>query len=115
MGECRSRRIFGAVARNWRSGVCAIPADTPCGSGHSGRVIFSTRGGLFSNATQALKEVTGTYKYSLGDGFDAFLEYRHDWTNIRYFVTNNPALPRGYQDTVGLGLVWWYGGKQGSW
>ena len=76
---------------------------------------LSDRGGLFSNATQALKEVTGTYKYSLGDGFDAFLEYRHDWTNIRYFVTNNPALPRGYQDTVGLGLVWWYGGKQGSW
>jgi hypothetical protein len=76
---------------------------------------LSDRGGLFSNATQALKEVTGTYKYSLGDNFDAFLEYRRDWSNRPYFVTNNPASPSSHQDTAALGLVWWYGGKQGSW
>ena len=76
---------------------------------------LSDRGGLFSNETQALKEVTGTYKYALGDNFDAFLEYRRDWSNRLYFVTSNPAAPSSHQDTALLGLVWWYGGKQGSW
>jgi Putative beta-barrel porin-2, OmpL-like. bbp2 len=76
---------------------------------------LSDRGGLFSNQTQALKEVTGTWKYNLTDNFDAFLEYRRDWSNRPYFVTNNPAAPSTHQDTALLGLVWWYGGKQGSW
>ncbi len=86
------------------------------------RATLATRGeylsdpdGLFSKATQALKEVTGTYKYNFSDGFDVFFEYRHDWSNIRYFVTNNPASPANHQDTGALGLVWWYGGKQGPW
>jgi hypothetical protein len=76
---------------------------------------LSDRGGLFSNETQALKEATGTYKYSLSDNFDAFLEYRRDWSNRLYFTTNNPASPSSHQDTALLGVVWWYGGKQGSW
>jgi hypothetical protein len=76
---------------------------------------LSDRGGLFSNVTQALKETTGTYKYNLGDDFDIFLEYRRDWSNQLYFVTNNPAAPSNHQDTATLGLVWWYGGKEGSW
>jgi hypothetical protein len=76
---------------------------------------LSDRDGFFSNASQDLKEVTATYKYNFADGFDAFLEYRHDWTNIPYFRTNNPAAPTNHQDTATVGLIWWYGGKQGSW
>ncbi len=76
---------------------------------------LSDRGGLFSNTTQALKEGTATYKYNFADGFDAFLEYRRDWSNRPYFVTADPAAPANHQDTTTLGIVWWYGGKQGSW
>jgi hypothetical protein len=76
---------------------------------------LSDRGGMFSNATQALKEVTGTYRYNLGDGVAAFLGYRRDWSNRPYFITDNPAAPSSHQDTLGAGLVWWYGGKQGAW
>jgi hypothetical protein len=76
---------------------------------------LSDRGGLFSNATQALKEGTATYRYNFADGFDAFLEYRRDWSNRPYFITSNPAAPVNHQDTTTLGLVGWYGGKQGSW
>jgi len=76
---------------------------------------LSDRGGLFRNQTQALKEVTGTYKYNFADGFDAFLEYRRDWSNQLYFITSNPNSPSSHQDTALLGVVWWYGGKQGSW
>jgi hypothetical protein len=76
---------------------------------------LSDRGGLFSNATQALKEGTATYEYKLGDGLDAFLEFRRDWSNIPYFTTNLATSPSIQQPTATLGLVWWYGGKQGSW
>jgi len=76
---------------------------------------LSDRGGLFSNATQALKETTATYRYNVTDGFSAFLEYRRDWSNIPYFVTSNPANSATHQDTAGAGLVWWYGGKPGTW
>jgi hypothetical protein len=76
---------------------------------------LSDRGGMFSNATQALKEVTGTYRYNFGDGFSAFFEYRRDWSNQPYFITSNPAAPSTHQDTAGVGLVWWYGEKEGAW
>jgi hypothetical protein len=76
---------------------------------------LSDRGGMFSNVTQALKEATATYRYNIGDGFSAFLEYRRDWSNQPYFVTSNPAAPSTHQDTAGVGLVWWYGEKEGAW
>ena len=88
---------------------------TPRGAVAARAEYLSDRGGLFSDTTQALKETTGTYKYALGDGFDAFLEYRRDWSNRPYFITSNPAAPSSHQDTATLGVVWWYGGKQGSW
>ena len=71
--------------------------------------------GLFSGRSQALKEWTGTYKYNFGEGFDAFLEYRTDWSNQPYFQTHNPGELSQHQTTATIGLVWWYGGRQGSW
>ncbi len=76
---------------------------------------LSDRGGLFSGTTQALKEVTGTYKHTIADGLDAFLGFRRDWSNMPYFTTHNLGAPSDHQTTATLGLVWWYGGKQGSW
>ncbi len=76
---------------------------------------LSDRGGLFSNATQALKETTVTYRRNLGEGFTALFEYRRDWSNQRYFITDHPSSVSTHQDTAGLGLEWWYGGKQGTW
>lgn len=76
---------------------------------------LSDRGGLFSGTTQALKETTGTYQYKLSDGFDAFLEYRRDWSNLHFFPTGQADAPSTHQDTATIGLVWWYGGKQGAW
>jgi hypothetical protein len=76
---------------------------------------MSDRSGLFSNQSQALKEVTGTYKRTVADNFDMFLEFRRDWSNIDYFRTHDPNVLANHQTTATLGLVWWYGGKQGSW
>ncbi len=76
---------------------------------------MSDRSGLFSNQSQALKEATLTYKRNLADGFDLFLGYRTDWSNIPYFRTHNTNVLAPHQTTATLGLVWWYGGKQGAW
>jgi hypothetical protein len=118
------------IEREWASaapGESSAPQHVDGGAGYAQyqltpRIALATRGeylsdrgGLFSNTTQALKEITGTYKYSLSGNFDAFLEYRRDWSNRPYFITSSPAAPSTHQDTAALGLVWWYGGKQGSW
>lgn len=76
---------------------------------------MSDRNGLFSNAHQSLKEITGTYKHQIADNFDVFLEFRRDWTNQPYFRTHLPNVLAAHQTTATVGLVWWYGGKQGSW
>ena len=76
---------------------------------------MSDRSGLFSNVGQALKEATGTYKHQIADSFDLFLEFRRDWTNQPYFRTHDAGTLANHQTTTTVGLVWWYGGKQGAW
>jgi hypothetical protein len=76
---------------------------------------LSDRGGLFSGVTQALKEGTATYQYKFGDNFVSFLEFRRDWSNVNYFTTSQVGQLSNQQPTATLGLVWWYGGKQGAW
>ncbi len=73
------------------------------------------KGGLFSFITQDLKEVTGTAAYQISDGFQTKLEYRRDFTNQPFFLTNNLAVSLRSQTTATLGFVWWFGGKTGSW
>ena len=71
--------------------------------------------GLFSGASQALKESTITADYELTDGFKVFLEWRRDFSNQDYFhtATVNQLVPQ--QTTAGFGLVWWFGQMQGAW
>jgi hypothetical protein len=76
---------------------------------------LSDRGGLFSGTTQALKEFTGTYEYKFGEGFLTRVEYRRDWSNVPFFLTNKPGVLSPNQPTLTVGMVWWYGGKQGAW
>lgn len=72
-------------------------------------------GGLFSGITQNLKDATLTGVYQPLEGFQTRLEYRRDFSNNPFFLTNNLLRPARSQDTVTLGLLWWFGGKQGSW
>ena len=82
----------------------------------AGRAEYlSDRGGLFSGTVQALKETTFTTKYSVADGFTVFGEWRRDFSNRPYFYTNLLGILKNEQNTATVGLVWWMGGKQGSW
>ena len=82
----------------------------------AGRAEYlSDRGGLFTGVTQALKEGTFTTEYKFVDGFLARGEWRRDFSNQRYFLTDVLGILSREQTTATLGLVWWVGGKQGSW
>jgi Putative beta-barrel porin-2, OmpL-like. bbp2 len=82
----------------------------------AGRAEYlSDRGGLFSGATQALKETTLTFDYKLADGFLVRSEWRRDFSNRPFFLADTPGLLKRDQKTATVGLVWWFGRKQGSW
>jgi hypothetical protein len=76
---------------------------------------FDDRNGLFTNTTQALNEFTFTLNRQIEPGFLAFAEYRRDGSNQPFFLTNIPSNLTHSQPTATLGLVFWWGQKQGSW
>ena len=118
------------IQRLWKTaapGQSSAPSHLDGGAAYaqyqlSPRVSFAARGeyvsdrnGLFSNVSQAIKEGTITYKHNVADNFDIFLEFRRDWTNVPYFRTHDANVLSNHQSTANVGLVWWYGGKQGAW
>jgi len=76
---------------------------------------LSDRGGLFSGTTQALKETTLTTEYKWAEGFLMRGEWRRDFSNRPEFLTDTFGILKKDQNTAMLGLVWWLGGKEGSW
>ncbi len=76
---------------------------------------MSDREGLFSGITQALKENTVTFDYKLNDGFLMRYEWRRDFSNQPTFLSDVQGILRKDQSTATLGLVWWWGRKQGTW
>jgi Putative beta-barrel porin-2, OmpL-like. bbp2 len=118
------------ISREWARaapGESSAPSRVDGGAGYvryqltpkmalAGRTEYlSDRGGLYTGTTQALKEFTGTYEYKFGDGFQAKAEFRRDWSNVPFFLTNKPGVFSSGQPTATVGLIWWYGGKQGAW
>ncbi len=82
----------------------------------SGRFEYlSDRGGLFTNSTQAMKEATLTATYQFAEGLQLRGEYRGDFSNMPYFLTDKPGQLKRSQNTATLGLLYWLGGKQGAW
>lgn len=73
------------------------------------------RSGLFSNSSQALKETTVTLNRQMAPGFLFFLEYRRDWSNRNFFLTDTAGALTTAQPTATVGLVYWWGMKQGAW
>jgi hypothetical protein len=71
--------------------------------------------GMFSGVSQALKETTATLDYKVADGFLMRYEWRRDFSNQAYFLTSTQGVKSEQQNTATVGLVWWFGRKQGSW
>ena len=76
---------------------------------------LNDKAGLFSGVSQNLNDLTSTVALRPAEGFQAMLEYRRDFSNVPFFFTPNPNELKKSQNTITLGLLWWFGGKQGSW
>ena len=76
---------------------------------------LSDRGGLFTGTTQAIKENTFTFEQKLPDGFLVRAEWRRDASNHPYFLTDTLGTLKKEQNTATLGMIWWFGGKEGAW
>jgi len=42
-------------------------------------------------------------------------EWRRDYSNQPFFLTDMLGVPKKEQNTAMLGLMWWWGRKQGLW
>ena len=76
---------------------------------------LSDRGGLFSGITQALKENTVTFEYNLANGFLMRYEWRRDFSNQPSFLTDTQGVLSREQNTATVGVIWWWGQKEGAW
>lgn len=76
---------------------------------------MSDRKGLFSGLSQALKENTVTFDYKVADGLLMRYEWRRDYSNQPSFLSDIQGVLKKDQNTATLGLVWWWGRKEGSW
>lgn len=118
------------IQRLWRNasvGESSAPSHVDGGAGYLQYQItpkvavatraeyMSDRGGLFSGLTQALKENTVTFDYKLADGFLMRYEWRRDFSNQPSFLSDRQNILSKNQNTATLGLIWWWGRKEGSW
>lgn len=76
---------------------------------------MSDRGGLFSGISQALKENTVTFDYKLANGLLMRYEWRRDFSNQPSFLTDVQGVLSRQQNTATVGLIWWWGRKEGTW
>lgn len=76
---------------------------------------MSDRGGLFSGLSQALKENTVTFDYKVADGLLMRYEWRRDFSNQPSFLSDVQGVLKKDQSTATLGLIWWWGRKEGTW
>jgi hypothetical protein len=56
-----------------------------------------------------------TYDYKVAEGFLMRTEWRRDFSNQPFFLTSLAGKLKKEQNTATLGLLWWFGQKQGAW
>lgn len=88
----------------------------------SPKLVIATRAeymadpqGLFSGISQDLKESTVTFDYKLNNGLLMRYEWRHDYSNDPTFLSDVQGVFKKSQTTAGVGLIWWWGRKEGAW
>jgi hypothetical protein len=118
------------IQRLWRTaaaGESSAPAHTDGGAVYARYELtpkiamgaraeyMSDRGALFSGISQALKETTVTLDYKVADGMLVRYEWRRDFSDRQTFLTDVQGVLSKEQNTATLGVVWWWGRKEGAW
>lgn len=76
---------------------------------------FGDRAGLFSGQQQNLQDLSATATWQPADGMMLRAEWRRDASDHAFFLGRTLSDTRKDQQTISLGLVWWFGSKQGAW
>lgn len=76
---------------------------------------MSDHGGLFSGVSQSLKEATITFEQKLAPTLTLREEWRSDFSNHNFFLTDSLGVLRRNQTTATMGVVWWFGAKKSPW
>jgi len=117
------------IERLWRNsapGESSTPTEVAGGAAYAhyqfnkkfalaARSEYMSDGGLFSGIHQDLKEATVTFDYNLGNGFLTRYEWRRDFSNQPSFLTDVQGVLAKQQSTATVGLIWWWGRKEGAW
>jgi len=80
-----------------------------------GQATDTLQGNPANEPRQALKETTVSFDYKLSDGFLMRYEWRRDFSNQPSFFTDKNGVLSKEQQTLGVGIVWWVGRKEGAW
>ena len=76
---------------------------------------INDNGALFSGTPQVLKEATFTADYAPVTGFLIRTEWRRDFSNRPFFLSDVPGVLKKGQSTATVGVIWWFGPHQGAW
>jgi hypothetical protein len=108
---------MGDVALRWRNHHQLLHADGRAGVSQFriGGCRNRHRNHIYSRHRPALKENIVTLDYEPIDGFLTRYEWRRDFSNQAFFLTDQVGVRKKEQNTATVGLVRWMGRKQGSW
>jgi hypothetical protein len=59
--------------------------------------------------------MTFTYEHKVADGFLVRGEWRRDFSNLPFFLTNDAGVLKTDQQTATIGAIWWWGTKRETW
>jgi len=89
--------------------LCRITGTWACGPG------ISTIAAMTCSPERRLEEGTFVADHLFLPGILARAEYRRDFSNQRFFLTNTVGPLSKAQDTATLGVMYGWGTKQGHW
>jgi hypothetical protein len=82
----------------------------------AGRTEYLTdHGGLYTGVSQSLREATITFEERLAAGMVLRQEWRGDFSNHPFFLTDTLGILKRQQNTATIGVVWWFGPKKSPW
>jgi len=82
----------------------------------AGRTEYLTdHGGLYTGVSQSLREATITFEERLAAGVVLRQEWRGDFSNHPFFLTDTLGILKREQNTATMGVVWWFGPKKSPW
>jgi hypothetical protein len=82
----------------------------------AGRAEYLTdHGGLYTGVSQSLREATITFEERLAAGVVLRQEWRGDFSNHPFFLTDALGILKRQQNTATMGVVWWFGPKNSPW